>query len=67
MSLESMAQPWSGASCSPWPACEAIRSARNRLAPSLGEFYARLMSGEVRMGTAEGYWQFGVALLNEID
>jgi aminoglycoside phosphotransferase (APT) family kinase protein len=32
---------------------------------SLGDFYKRLQSGALRLGTAEGQWAFGLALLNE--
>jgi aminoglycoside phosphotransferase (APT) family kinase protein len=31
--------------------------------PSLGEFYRRMMAGELKLGTAEGQWWFGLALL----
>ncbi|HEX5752247.1 MAG TPA: phosphotransferase [Archangium sp.] len=33
--------------------------------PSLGEFYQRMMSGALKLGTAEGQWAFGLALLEE--
>lgn len=32
-------------------------------APSLGEFYQRMMAGELKLGTADGQWWFGLALL----
>jgi aminoglycoside phosphotransferase (APT) family kinase protein len=32
---------------------------------SLGEFYQQLRGGALRLGTAEGQWAFGLALLNE--
>jgi aminoglycoside phosphotransferase (APT) family kinase protein len=31
--------------------------------PSLGEFYQRMMAGELKLGTADGQWWFGLALL----
>lgn len=33
--------------------------------PSLGEFYQRMMAGELKLGTADGHWGFGLALLKE--
>jgi aminoglycoside phosphotransferase (APT) family kinase protein len=33
--------------------------------PSLGDFYQRMRAGEVSIGTAEGQWSFGLALLKE--
>ena len=30
---------------------------------SLGEFYPRMLAGELKLGTAEGQWAFGLALL----
>jgi aminoglycoside phosphotransferase (APT) family kinase protein len=33
--------------------------------PSLGEFYQRMMSGALKLGTADGHWGFGLALLKE--
>ncbi|QRN93607.1 phosphotransferase [Archangium violaceum] len=33
--------------------------------PSLGEFYQRMMSGALKLGTADGQWAFGLALLKE--
>ncbi|HYO67767.1 MAG TPA: phosphotransferase [Archangium sp.] len=33
--------------------------------PSLGESYQRMMTGALKMGTAEGQWEFGLALLKE--
>ncbi|MDI3282536.1 phosphotransferase [Polyangium sp. 15x6] len=32
---------------------------------SLGEFYQRMMTGALKLGTAEGQWAFGLALLKE--
>ncbi|HEU4538740.1 MAG TPA: phosphotransferase, partial [Polyangiaceae bacterium] len=32
---------------------------------SLGEFYQQMMAGALRLGTAEGQWAFGLALLKE--
>ena len=32
---------------------------------SLGEFYQRMRAGELKVGTADGQWAFGVALLKE--
>lgn len=31
--------------------------------PSLGEFYQRMMTGGLKLGTADGQWAFGLALL----
>ncbi|OJT21105.1 hypothetical protein BO221_30010 [Archangium sp. Cb G35] len=31
--------------------------------PSLGEFYQRMMTGALKLGTADGHWGFGLALL----
>lgn len=31
--------------------------------PSLGEFYQRMMAGELKLGTVDGQWWFGLALL----
>jgi hypothetical protein len=31
--------------------------------PSLGEFYQRMRAGELKVGTADGQWAFGLALL----
>ncbi|MBF5043806.1 phosphotransferase [Aggregicoccus sp. 17bor-14] len=31
--------------------------------PALGEFYQRMMKGELKLGTPEGQWWFGLALL----
>ncbi len=33
--------------------------------PSLGEFYQRMRAGELKVGTADGQWAFGLALLKE--
>jgi aminoglycoside phosphotransferase (APT) family kinase protein len=33
--------------------------------PSLGEFYQRMMTGALKLGTADGQWGFGLALLKE--
>ncbi|WP_257450556.1 phosphotransferase [Archangium lipolyticum] len=33
--------------------------------PSLGEFYQRMMAGALKLGTADGHWWFGLALLKE--
>jgi thiamine kinase-like enzyme len=33
--------------------------------PSLGEFIQRMQAGALRLGTAEGHWWFGLALLKE--
>jgi aminoglycoside phosphotransferase (APT) family kinase protein len=33
--------------------------------PSLGEFYQRMRTGELKVGTAGGQWAFGLALLKE--
>jgi Ser/Thr protein kinase RdoA (MazF antagonist) len=33
--------------------------------PSLGEFYQRMQAGALKLGTAEGHWGFGLALLKE--
>ncbi|WP_375773351.1 phosphotransferase [Archangium gephyra] len=33
--------------------------------PSLGEFYQRMMAGTLKIGTADGQWWFGLALLKE--
>ena len=33
--------------------------------PSLGELYQRMMAGELKLGTADGQWWFGLALLKE--
>ena len=33
--------------------------------PSLGEFYQRMRTGELKVGTADGQWAFGLALLKE--
>jgi hypothetical protein len=33
--------------------------------PSLGEFYQRMRAGELKVGTADGQWAFGLALLQE--
>jgi aminoglycoside phosphotransferase (APT) family kinase protein len=33
--------------------------------PSLGEFYQRMMAGVLKLGTADGQWWFGLALLKE--
>jgi hypothetical protein len=32
---------------------------------SLGEFYQRMRNGELKIGTADGQWAFGLALLKE--
>ena len=32
---------------------------------SLGEFYQRMRNGELKVGTADGQWAFGLALLKE--
>ena len=32
---------------------------------SLGEFYLRMRAGELKLGTADGQWAFGLALLKE--
>ena len=36
-----------------------------RLHPSLGEFYQRMRAGELKVGTADGQWAFGLALMKE--
>jgi hypothetical protein len=33
--------------------------------PSLGEFYQQMLAGALRLGTADGQWAFGLALLKE--
>ena len=33
--------------------------------PSLGDFYQRMRAGALKVGTAEGQWAFGLALLKE--
>ncbi|MDC0741619.1 phosphotransferase [Polyangium mundeleinium] len=33
--------------------------------PSLGEFYQRMAAGALKLGTADGHWAFGLALLKE--
>ncbi len=33
--------------------------------PSLGEFYQRMQAGALKLGTADGHWGFGLALLKE--
>jgi hypothetical protein len=33
--------------------------------PALGEFYQRMMTGTLKLGTADGQWAFGLALLKE--
>jgi aminoglycoside phosphotransferase len=33
--------------------------------PSLGQFYQRMRAGELKVGTADGQWAFGLALLKE--
>jgi len=33
--------------------------------PSLGEFFQRMRAGELKLGTADGQWWFGLALLKE--
>jgi hypothetical protein len=33
--------------------------------PSLGEFYQRMRAGELKVGTPDGQWAFGLALLKE--
>ncbi len=33
--------------------------------PSLGEFYQRMQAGALKLGTADGHWWFGLALLKE--
>lgn len=33
--------------------------------PSLGEFYKRLQTGALKLGTADGHWGFGLALVKE--
>jgi aminoglycoside phosphotransferase (APT) family kinase protein len=33
--------------------------------PSLGEFYQRMQAGTLKLGTADGHWWFGLALLKE--
>ncbi|OJH33694.1 phosphotransferase [Cystobacter ferrugineus] len=33
--------------------------------PSLGEFYQRMQAGELKLGTPDGHWGFGLALLKE--
>jgi aminoglycoside phosphotransferase (APT) family kinase protein len=33
--------------------------------PSLGEFYQRMQTGTLKLGTADGHWGFGLALLKE--
>jgi len=33
--------------------------------PSLGEFYQRMRTGELKVGTPDGQWAFGLALLKE--
>jgi aminoglycoside phosphotransferase (APT) family kinase protein len=33
--------------------------------PALGEFYQRMRAGELKVGTADGQWTFGLALLKE--
>jgi aminoglycoside phosphotransferase (APT) family kinase protein len=33
--------------------------------PALGEFYQRMRAGELQVGTADGQWAFGLALLKE--
>lgn len=33
--------------------------------PSLGEFYQRMRAGELKVGTADGQWVFGLTLLKE--
>jgi thiamine kinase-like enzyme len=33
--------------------------------PSLGEFYQRMRAGALKLGTADGHWWFGLALLKE--
>jgi thiamine kinase-like enzyme len=33
--------------------------------PSLGDFYQRMQAGGLKLGTAEGHWWFGLALLKE--
>jgi hypothetical protein len=33
--------------------------------PSLGEFYQRMRAGDLKVGTADGQWAFGLALLKE--
>jgi hypothetical protein len=32
---------------------------------SLGEFYQRMRAGELKVGTADGQWAFGLALMRE--
>nr|WP_239015303.1 phosphotransferase [Archangium violaceum] len=33
--------------------------------PSLGEFYQRMRAGALKLGTADGHWGFGLALLKD--
>jgi hypothetical protein len=33
--------------------------------PSLNEFYQRIQAGALKLGTADGQWSFGLALLKE--